>query len=196
MVAPLFHIFSDSQCIESSCSVGAYEYGYNFGYTNYLGVCGSRGTGTLGTVGGTEQFDPFYRRYVGIFNNRSKVSLGRIPDGTSNTLLFGEAVGNDDLGANQFRYSWLGFGAMCTVHGLGGPVATPTTAISWGQFSSRHTGGVLFCFADGSVRSLQRNGTVPTTYATNPPVAPPNWFVLQRLAGYQDGDTLDTSGIE
>jgi prepilin-type N-terminal cleavage/methylation domain-containing protein/prepilin-type processing-associated H-X9-DG protein len=197
LVAPLFQITPGPTCIEMSCTVQTAEFGNpNLGYTNYLGVCGSRGTGSMGTNGSSETFHPWYRRYTGIFNNRSKVSLGQIPDGTSNTLMFGEAIGNDDLSTMQFRYTWMGFGAMGTWHGLGGPVATTDTPISWGQFSSRHTGGVLFCFADGSVRSLQRAGTVPQLFAPNPPVAAPNWFVLQRLAGYQDGDTADTSGIE
>jgi prepilin-type processing-associated H-X9-DG protein len=191
LVAPLFQITPGS-CAEGSCTVqvGAFGTGANLGLTNYLGVNGSRGNGSMGVISGSEAFNPYYARYTGLFNNRSQVSIAQIPDGTSNTLMFGEAVGNDD-GSTLYRYTWMGFGSMGTWKGLGGP----SNPVSWGQFSSRHAGGVLFCFADGSVRVLHREGTAPTTFTTSPPVAPPGWFILQSLAGYQDGDVVDLGGI-
>jgi prepilin-type processing-associated H-X9-DG protein len=187
-------------CAGGGCTVETYLYGAstNLGLTNYLGVCGSRGSGTMGIINGTEQFDPYYRRYAGIFDNRTQTSIGQIPDGTSNTLMFGEAIGNDD-GSTLYRYTWMSFGAMGTYRGLGGPTANAQSPVSWGQFSSRHPGGVLFCFADGSVRSLRREGTQPvgTSYNwNNLSSLPAGWFVLQRLAGMSDGETVDPSALE
>src|SRR5262245_48243067 len=55
------------------------------GRTNYLGIsgCGSaRGAGALVAAGND-----------GVLTNRSAWALGKIPDGTSNTLMFGEACG-------------------------------------------------------------------------------------------------------
>ena len=40
-------------------------------------------------------------------------------------------------------------------------------------------GGVQFCFADGSVRTLRR-GTTTERFT-------PDWYVLQELAGWRDG---------
>jgi prepilin-type N-terminal cleavage/methylation domain-containing protein/prepilin-type processing-associated H-X9-DG protein len=189
-------------CAGGGCTVETYVYGpsANLGLTNYLGVSGSRGSGTMGIINGTEQFDPYYKRYAGIFDNRTSNSIGQIPDGTSNTLMFGEALGNDD-GTTLYRYTWMSFGAMGTYRGLGGPTANVQSPVSWGQFSSRHPGGVLFCFADGSVRSLRRDGTQPpsdpTKYNWNDrSTLPANWFVLQSLAGMSDGDVVNPGTLE
>jgi prepilin-type processing-associated H-X9-DG protein len=203
LVAELFQINpnngSSVNCAGGSCTVETYTYSasHNLGLTNYLGVCGSRGTGTMGVINGAEQFNSTYRRYAGIFDNRTQTSIGQIPDGTSNTLLFGEAIGNDD-GTTLYRYTWMSFGAMGTYRGLGGPSPSASTPVSWGQFSSRHPGGVLFCFGDGSVRSLRRDGTQPTGSYNfdNLSTLPANWLVLQRLAGTSDGELVDLTSIE
>jgi prepilin-type N-terminal cleavage/methylation domain-containing protein len=204
LAAPLFQITPGS-CAGGMCTVQTGLFSdKTLGLTNYLGVCGSRGTGSMGIIGGSEQFHPWYRRYAGIFNNRSEVSVAVVPDGTSTTLMFGEAIGNDSPYSNppvQYRYSWMGFGAMGTYRGLGGPTATSAAAISWGQFSSRHPGVVLFCFADGSVRNLKRDGTQPTgdyNHDTWPALGkmPTQWYILQSLAGYRDGDTVDIGRLE
>jgi prepilin-type N-terminal cleavage/methylation domain-containing protein/prepilin-type processing-associated H-X9-DG protein len=204
LVAELMQIVPNGQygtCAGGSCTVETYLFGAGngFGLTNYLGVCGSRGAGSLGIINGSEQFDPYYKRYAGIFDNRTSNSIGQIPDGTSNTLLFGETIGQESPGGPKYRYTWMSFGAMGTYRGLGGPSATDQAPISWGQFSSRHPGGVLFCFADGSVRSLRRDGTQPvgTSYNwNNLSSLPANWFVLQSLAGMSDGDVVNASTLE
>jgi hypothetical protein len=202
LVAEQFQINPNSagaSCAGGGCTVQTYLFGAGtpLGLTNYLGVCGSRGSGTMGVINGSEQFDPYYRRYAGIFDNRTQLAIEKIPDGSSNTLMFGEAIGNDD-GTTLYRYTWMSFGAMGTYRGLGGPVANAQSPVSWGQFSSRHPGGVLFCFGDGSVRSLNRNGTQPTgSYNFNDLASlPANWFVLQRLAGTSDGELVDPNVLE
>ncbi|HXG08420.1 MAG TPA: DUF1559 domain-containing protein [Gemmataceae bacterium] len=195
-VAPLWQI-------NGECTVRTYIFtpGYQPGRTNYAGVCGSRGEAALGSSGGAQ--DPNWRRYEGIFNNRSKVSLNRIPDGTSNTLFFGEALGGVSQTGRTIALSWISWGVSGTWLGLGGPVDS-----SWSQFSSRHEAGVQFAFADGSVRMLRR--TEPWNPARNPsagcqtgaalvPPPPTNslplWWVLQQLAGKADGDTVDPSRL-
>ena len=205
LVAELLQIVPNGPfgtCAGGSCTVETYLFGAgnNFGLTSYLGVAGSRGAGSLGYVGGSEQFDPYYKRYAGIFDNRTSTSIGQIPDGTSNTLMFGEAIGNDD-GTTLYRYTWMSFGAMGTYRGLGGPTANAQNPVTWGQFSSRHPGGVLFCFADGSVRSLRRDGTQPPADATkynwnDRSTLPASWFVLQSLAGISDGDVVNPNVLE
>jgi prepilin-type N-terminal cleavage/methylation domain-containing protein/prepilin-type processing-associated H-X9-DG protein len=106
------------------------------GRTNYLPVAGA-----LGYSGSS-----YWDTWKGIFYNNSKTKLTTIMDGTSNTLMFGEALG--DQGA-QYSFSWMGSTAQPTAWGLlsGQP--------HWYEFSSRHTGIVNFCFGDGSVRSLR-----------------------------------------
>jgi prepilin-type N-terminal cleavage/methylation domain-containing protein/prepilin-type processing-associated H-X9-DG protein len=200
LAGPLFQITPGSCSTgtlggSGSCTVQVGGFGARgLGLTNYLGVAGSRGTGTMGVSGGTEKFDPFYKNYIGIFNDRSRVRLTDILDGTSNTLMFGEALGNSD-GTTEYRYTWLGFGTMATYRGLQGPETSAQHPVSWGGFSSRHTGGVQFAFADGSVRNLQRNNTYPGDISKNPPIAPDGWFALQRLAGMRDG-LLNNSNLE
>jgi hypothetical protein len=174
------------------------------GKTNYAGVCGARGTG-IDDLGNST----IWAQWEGIFNARSATALHKITDGTSNTLMFGEALGdlNSLAGASGGRYygwSWMGFGIMYTWRGLGGP-----DVASWGQFASMHSAVVHFCFADGSVRGLGRADTLynpwpastscttlPASAAVPPPAATqPGWWVLQNLAGMRDGTSPDTSGI-
>jgi prepilin-type N-terminal cleavage/methylation domain-containing protein len=109
--------------------------GENLGRTNYTG-CG----GVFGPLGqsGTN-------RWQGVFWDRSKIDIRDITDGTSCTLLFGEATGGDDN-----CYAWFGFGALPTAWGL-------TSSPGWANFSSNHEGIVQFCLADGSVNQLSLN---------------------------------------
>ncbi len=110
--------------------------GDSLGRTNYLGVAGQHGyTG-----------EPSYDLLRGVFHNRSQTGFRDITDGSSNTLLFGEAIGNEMDNING--YLWVGTGALNTYDGL---TSSPPV---WGQFASRHPGIVHFCLADGSVRQL------------------------------------------
>jgi prepilin-type N-terminal cleavage/methylation domain-containing protein len=146
------------------------------GRTNYLSC-----RGTFDKMG-----DPFYDRYNGLFSNRSGVGLGQVKDGTSNTLAFGEGLGeiNQVTHAHDRMWSWMG----CSMVAYWG-VATPQHA-HWYNFSSFHPGVALFAFADGSVRSIQ-TGLVDENSA----FAIPAWWHLQQLAGKADGLTDDTSDL-
>jgi prepilin-type N-terminal cleavage/methylation domain-containing protein/prepilin-type processing-associated H-X9-DG protein len=133
------------------------------GRTNYLGVAGYFGTA-----------DPSFR---GIFTDRSRLTLMTIQDGTSNTLLFGEAVGDS---AQKIGYTWMGGGILPAAFGI--PSGIPT---GWQQFSSNHTGVVQFCFADGSVRIIRSGLTT----------AGAEFYAYVYICGYNDGQATDFSSI-
>jgi prepilin-type N-terminal cleavage/methylation domain-containing protein/prepilin-type processing-associated H-X9-DG protein len=150
----------------------------SLGLTNYLGVSGS---------GGGESLDPVNAQWIGMFYNSSRVSLANVADGTSNTLLFGEGLGGVKSGSREWGWSWMGCGSLGVGRGLQGPLdAVPVS------YSSRHPAGVQFCFADGHVILLRRGGTFrdPVT-----DIKTPDWFVLQQLAGRQDGAAPDLSRL-
>jgi prepilin-type N-terminal cleavage/methylation domain-containing protein len=137
--------------------------GESLGRTNYAGVGGYGGI-----VVGTN---------AGVFTNRSATSLQAVSsaDGTSNTAMFGETLGNADTGPRQYSNAWMGVGSLATFSGLGtGPASSPFT------FSSHHTGIVQFCFADGSVRPLRKNADYNTFIA---------------VTGWSDGQVVDFAMI-
>jgi prepilin-type N-terminal cleavage/methylation domain-containing protein len=150
----------------------------NLGRTSYLGVGGAFGRGTNAT----------FNEFEGLFTNRSHNSLDRVPDGTSNTLLFGEVLGGESNGVKEYSASWLGVGAMPTVGGM-----MPAKS-SWFQYSSHHPGIVQFCFADGSVHGLKHGTTAARGLLLQGPYSQ-DWYVLQQLSGFRDGGVRDTSSL-
>ena len=157
---------------------GAQGPSITLGRTNYLPV--------QGCIGGPEAApnDAFYGQYRGMFYNRSKVKLGALPDGTSNTMAFGEGLGQLGAGGTRDRlWSWMGC-AMVAYWGVVAPdrVGNP----GWFQFSSRHTAGAQFAWGDGSVRTIKFS-----TFAW----LAPDWYLLQQLGGTADGYAADVSSI-
>jgi prepilin-type N-terminal cleavage/methylation domain-containing protein len=144
-----------------SCTGGYFEDGKSdvLGRTNYLGVAG--GWAQTGCSG--------WDRLVGVFTNRSRRGVRDIKDGSSSTLLFGEATGKTGIGADRHHYafSWFGCGAMFTAKGF---------SDTWGRFNSEHPDVVQFCYADGSVRPL--NKVIDTQ-------------TLISLSGISDGDVVN-----
>lgn len=117
------------------------------GRTNYAPCAGGVGEGMNG-----------WERYKGVFWSRSKNAIRDVLDGTSNTVLFGEVLGDHADPAAPKRlthaFSWMGMGEMPTAWRL----PSPTSYARWYQNGSYHPGVVQFALADGSVNSV--SGTV------------------------------------
>jgi len=130
----IIHFFYDTSKNEGTMEgvVFADGAGTPLARTNYLGV-----GGYIGYIA-----QPAYDFLRGVFYNRSKTAFRDIQDGSSHTLLFGEARGDE-----QNSYAWIGAGVMATAWGL-------SDEPGWYQFSSHHSGIVQFCIADGSVRQI------------------------------------------
>ncbi len=141
-----------------------------FGKTNYMAV-GGRG----GVPGDT---------YLGVFYNRSQERLSVIPDGTSNTFLFGEysSKGPPTGGWQPVTPSWMGSGYMPLAWGSTPPPSGPDP--NWYMLSSHHTGIMNVLLADGSVRSIQYPGTSGASYST---------YIF--MGGTSDGRIFDPSSL-
>jgi prepilin-type N-terminal cleavage/methylation domain-containing protein len=136
--------------------------------TNYLGVSGYGGM--------------VYPQYAGAFTNRSSNTLAKISaaDGTANTLLFGEYLGDTDTGVQNYSGTWMGAGALPAAWG------TPTgpTNSGWWSFTSHHTGIVNFAYADGSVHAIRRGLTNGS-----------DWLNFVYMSAWADGHVADPSQI-
>ncbi len=102
--------------------------------------------------------------YRGPFGNNGAAALGRIPDGTSNTIAFGESK---QLSISTSFGPYPLYGCHTSVHGYGyydqfepnypyGHCSGSTNLwcqYAWG-FGSWHTNVTNFVFLDGSVRSI------------------------------------------
>jgi len=159
----------------------------NHGMSNYRAIMGPSGA----------DINPNHGFFIGdqdlgglMFQN-SKVRLENVPDGTSNTLAIGECMWDgtplpsNPLDVTKRAAIWAG---MTGLHPAPGGAANSIwiSNVMWWMdldvatvngptpqaFSSRHHGGVLFGFGDGSVR-FHRNGGDPNK--------------LRWLAGRQDG---------
>jgi prepilin-type N-terminal cleavage/methylation domain-containing protein len=144
-----------------------------FGRSNYVSCAGA-----IGAPNGVN----FYGTWSGAFTDRSQTRLANIPDGTSNTIFFGETLGGSAPPTpRDYSLSWMGAGGMPTAWGLGDPA-------NWYQYSSNHPGIVNFGFGDGSVRSI-KTGVGSTFFSTD-------WYNLQRIAGTMDGGVIDWSSFD
>jgi hypothetical protein len=156
-----------------------------FGRTNYLAMSGDS---RAEFVGGMD-----YYKFRGLFYYKSKEQLAATADGTSNTMLFGEASG----GGNPFNatqpcngsnvpsvsewvgYAWLGATLGYSAFGLGD--GSCSGANDWGKYASFHNNLILFAYADGSVRPLSN----PAQYNSNP-----TFQVLRAMGGAKDGKVI------
>jgi prepilin-type N-terminal cleavage/methylation domain-containing protein len=156
-----------------------------FGRTNYMPNAGALGAPAVN----------YYGTWLGPFTDISNNKVGAIPDGTSNTIFFGETLAGAylNVSCNQagsatrdFSAAWMGAGLFPLAWGLrdgndpnGGPC--------WYTFGGKHTGVVQFGFGDGSVRSIRKGAG--NSFFTN------DWFQLQRAAGMIDGQVVDFSQL-
>jgi prepilin-type processing-associated H-X9-DG protein len=97
-----------------------------------------------------------YPQYRGFFYYKSKNSIAKIPDGTSNTTMFMEYTGGFVVwGGSGGRPDGISNGSWST-----GPNFTGfgTIGNEYYLFGSRHTGGMINAgYGDGSVRQIQQN---------------------------------------
>ena len=143
---------------------------------DYVGIMGtypdplSRTTGKVGCAGavGCSGDNPCNQGMLTPFDSKS---LRDCTDGASNTILAGEKVipaGFKDLGWMSgtmatlrntevpINAGWDIGGSRTTRNGSMAPLPAPSDTATSG-FSSQHTGGAQFVFADGSVRFLSEN---------------------------------------
>ena len=154
--------------------------------TTYVGVAGKRGAMPDRNAEG-DALDRCLKQehaFRGVMTNRSKTKMRSVSDGTSKTLLFGEALGGiaDLAGGDRFiTYSWMGMGSLWTIPGLACRAdEEPCQDPAWWRFSSRHPGAVYFSRADGS--------TIPVNKEVDTPVY---W----AMSGMQDGSIGDGTSV-
>jgi len=154
--------------------------GSPLGRTNYTPNAGCLGYGS-GISIGSPAIQP--QMFIGPFYTRSKTKIANMYDGSSNTILFGETIGDAQSGTRTYALTWIGVGGMPTYWNL------PSTAAHYGCYSSKHTGVVQFGMGDGSVQKLRTLSQTPTVGTVN--TADPAWRNLQRIAGIQDGENIE-----
>ncbi|MDG2184589.1 MAG: DUF1559 domain-containing protein [Mariniblastus sp.] len=160
------------------------------GRTNYVSVYGAS-SGGRNRTGGTGLGE--LAAYAGVMTPREKECLETIPDGSSNSVMFGENVGNITMnptngipdrdstcmwitGASSRgrgsvgwkRVPALGYAPTPAYPGGYDPrntiLGNAKYAKAWGV-GSMHPAGVNFAFADGSVHNLPRSTDWETIYA-------------------------------
>jgi len=144
----------------------------NHAMSNYRGIAGPY----------TYPFITLNMDFGGVFWQNSKVKITDIQDGSSNTLCIGECMYDDKTGKTAAIWAgmegWVAPGAgsgsvrisdvMWYVDNATATVNGPAPQ----AFSSRHPGGAMFGFCDGSVRFFKNNSDPET---------------IRFLAGINDG---------
>ncbi len=167
------------------------------GTTNYFGSCGTgRGDST------------FWAIWEGVMGNRTKLSLGQltVQDGTSNTIMAGESLGDHVIPTRDYVQPWHDVAVVTSIYGVGRSQLDGNTIFSTGanggahylNFSSRHAAGAQFVMGDASVRTIRFGNTWQIPALFNPPTAAmltSDWGLFQQMAGRRDGYTQDLSSI-
>ncbi len=152
----------------------------SLGRTNYAGCAGA-----LGNSG-----NAFYDTYRGVFYEMSKETLPNVTDGTSNTIMFGETLGDNQTssvlttGTTGLSIPWVAGINLPTAWDLYYPG-------SWDTYNSMHVNVVQFAFCDGSVRALRYfdppcdsfgncTGSQGTSWFSSA------WFTFQVMSGNHD----------
>jgi hypothetical protein len=138
------------------------------------GTIGSSDSAKIGLVSGTSTLN-----FEGILATRSKTRFSDMTDGSSNTLMYGEAMGGKaDANNLHASFTWIGCGSLPTFPGLSDSKGPRRI---WGTFNSDHSSGIVqFVLADGAVRTVSPQ----IDYGT---------YVM--LGGMHDGMQLKTDGL-
>ncbi len=142
--------------------------------------------GTMGPTDGISETMKLFN--TGMFNYATASKLKEITDGTSNTMIVGEALQTDDKTPTPTYNVWSLAGRMesCMRSTQNSPNTPPGTGITTtpyppvklnAAFASEHPGGVNFVFADGHVQFIA--DTIPlqtykalSTKAGGEPITP------------------------
>jgi hypothetical protein len=157
---------------------GALFYGLLYYRSTYTPSIDTTGPGTTGNI-----------------QNTSPNSLGRVPDGTSNTLLFGEIAGGyvdwgTGPGTTTSPRGWASPTWMSaydfTQNSLSPSPVQVTNgndayAGSYGKFGSMHTNIINFAYADGSVHGIKPSIDFNT---------------LMALSGFRDGQIITATSTD
>jgi prepilin-type N-terminal cleavage/methylation domain-containing protein len=117
--------------------------GLVIGRSNYLGMGG--------------YFAPsLFAQYAGLFTYQSKIGVGQVPDGTSNTVAFAEYSGaKSPFGPPLDGLIGAGVPWGFLYSGFGPPSTTGSLGSDWAQFGSNHPAHrINVAFADGSIRQI------------------------------------------
>lgn len=135
------------------------------GKSNYAGVAGTAWTGVDGG-----------QRAVFVDGSQYLSRIRDVLDGTSNTLMVGEKIrihaddnlqsSDGSLGEKVGAY-WIGIApdtrtASCVMRLHPAPSSFAVNGSSINAFASRHVGGCLFLYADGSVHFISENADQDT----------------------------------
>jgi len=183
-----------SQCLAGNFGISlGYYYAADFidsgglpGLTNYVPCAGTSGH----YANPANSVQSFYATHEGLYVDQTVVTIPGITDGASNTIAFGEYVGQFDNGNSGTRtrvMSWMGAGGIPTYWSIANPIYRFS-------FNSFHTGVTNFAYADGSVHALTSGTQQPASGAEIANRTVQSWDTLQSLAGRADG-TVITSGV-
>ena len=163
--------------------------GVSIGLSNYVGCGGNANSSN------------------GMLNVNLEISLNNVPDGTSNTFFVGERATRQGTKGGQYAAVWPGvndgtpgetgngYMGESAITGLGmykmqngDDGGTGTGPEPWWSFSSMHTGGANFVFADGHVQFVRESTS--WNYNWNPAMDPSLWGTYNKLCDRNDGQPL------
>jgi len=191
---------------------------YYVGLTSYMGMCGPWANPPWGVAPTSDvNWQAEKTNALGTFHIESANSIASMSDGTSNTIIFGEAVYGRLPTAEQDASHWWMAGnygdSMVTSMYAPNPnkttmAASPTTPSIPTALritaSSEHPGGANFCFGDGSVKFLKNtinswplHGGPQLVAGTNGTftVAPPGLGVYQGLSTRAGGEVISADSF-
>jgi prepilin-type N-terminal cleavage/methylation domain-containing protein len=172
----------------------------NLGLTHYQAVAGI--FGKVGPqwfmIGPHNERINVDQDLIGVYTTRSKITAGRVLDGLSKSLTFGEAPGSIGQGIQSndgqssyadyaIGYAWAGSATLPTAFGLdsslenGTPNPGARYQIHWSYFGSLHSGEVIqFACGDGSVHGISKSIDFTT---------------LDALATIRGGEAVDAGSL-